>query len=231
MDIQFLTRPMLPATMAVLLLPSFLTGCGFKTGVEAGKSPADGLALMPATAPVPPPKAMPRPAPAIASVDAPAASKPPINPQIKPSRTPQYNVSDDMHYGDSGTKAQFASMDTRQGVGERAVARSAPMPRHVEKVTDREFEQKVIGSGDTVLVDFYADWCGPCKRLAPVLDELAHETPDARIVKVDIDRSPKVAARYGVRSIPTLILFKDGRPVTRRTGLSSKASLKELLAQ
>jgi thioredoxin 1 len=105
------------------------------------------------------------------------------------------------------------------------------MPRHVEKVTDHEFQQKVIGSGEPVLVDFYADWCGPCKRLAPVLDELAQETPDARIVKIDIDRSPKVAAHYGVRSIPTLILFKDGKPVTRRTGLSSKASLKELLAQ
>jgi thioredoxin 1 len=105
------------------------------------------------------------------------------------------------------------------------------MPRHVEKVTDQEFQQKVIGSGEPVLVDFYADWCGPCKRLAPVLDELAQETPDARIVKIDIDRSPKVAAHYGVRSIPTLILFKDGKPVTRRTGLSSKASLKELLAQ
>jgi len=101
----------------------------------------------------------------------------------------------------------------------------------VEKVSDREFEQKVIRSDEIVLVDFYADWCGPCRTLAPVLDELAQETPDARIVKVNIDRSPKLAERYGVRSIPTVILFKDGRPVTRRTGLNSKATLRELISQ
>lgn len=66
-----------------------------------------------------------------------------------------------------------------------------------------------------MLVDFYAEWCGPCKQLAPVLEELARETPEAKIVKVDVDEASNVASRYGVNSIPTLILFREGKPKTR----------------
>jgi thioredoxin 1 len=134
-------------------------------------------------------------------------------------------------YNGADASTQFVALKTGQAVTETSLATTIKIPRHVEKVGDREFEQEVIRSGDTVLVDFYADWCGPCKKLASVLDELAQETPDARIVKVNIDRSPKLAKHYSVRSIPTLILFKDGKPVTRRTGLNSKASLKELISQ
>jgi len=104
-------------------------------------------------------------------------------------------------------------------------------PRRVEHVDDRNFGQMVLDSDEAVLVDFYADWCGPCKKLSPVLDELAQETPGVRIVKVNIDRSPKSARGYRVKSLPTLILFKDGKPVVRRGGLLSKDSLKKLVSQ
>jgi thioredoxin 1 len=105
------------------------------------------------------------------------------------------------------------------------------VPRRVERVTDRDFQKKVLDSEEAVLVDFYADWCGPCKKLGPVLDQLAKDTPDAKIVKVNIDRSPKLADNYNVSSIPTLILFKDGKPAARRGGLTTKASLKQFIRQ
>ena len=82
-----------------------------------------------------------------------------------------------------------------------------------------------------MLVDFYADWCGPCKKLSPVLDKRAQEASGVRIVKVNTDRSPELAAEYSVNSIPTLILFKDGKPAARRGGLISKDSLTELIKQ
>ena len=90
--------------------------------------------------------------------------------------------------------------------------------------TEESFAQE-IASG-LVLVDFYADWCGPCKMIAPVLDELATELEGtAKIVKVNVDNCPAVAAEYKVMSIPTLILFKDGQAVQQTVGFQPKASL------
>jgi len=80
-----------------------------------------------------------------------------------------------------------------------------------------------------VLVDFYATWCGPCKALAPTLEEVAVENPQAKVCKVDIDESPELAARYGVKSIPSLMVFKDGQVVARQNGLPSKNRLKTML--
>jgi thioredoxin 1 len=99
----------------------------------------------------------------------------------------------------------------------------------VEHATTKNFREKVLGAEDPVLVDFYADWCGPCRMLAPVLEEVARETPDARVVKVNVDHSPELAAHYQVSSIPSLMVFKEGRVTGRQVGLASKAQLKALL--
>jgi thioredoxin 1 len=104
-----------------------------------------------------------------------------------------------------------------------------PIRRTVAHANDATFEEEVLRSEGPVLVDFYADWCGPCKRLSPTLDAVAAERPQARVVKVNIDESPKLAARYGVKSLPSLLVFKDGRTVTRQTGVVSKEKLHSLL--
>ncbi|MBQ8498967.1 thioredoxin [Chlamydia sp.] len=87
-----------------------------------------------------------------------------------------------------------------------------------------------IASG-LVLVDFFAEWCGPCKMLTPVLEAVATELPSVTVLKLDIDASPRPAEQYGVSSIPTLILFKDGREVERSVGLKDKDSLIRLISE
>jgi thioredoxin 1 len=99
----------------------------------------------------------------------------------------------------------------------------------VVHVDEKSFRAEVLQSKVPVLVDFYADWCGPCRILGPVLEELAQETPNAKIVKVDVDDNPKLAGRYGVSSIPNLLVFDDGRIVHQQAGLASKEQLKSLL--
>ena len=96
-------------------------------------------------------------------------------------------------------------------------------------VTEQTFEQEVLGSEQPVLVDFWAEWCGPCHAIAPVLDEIATERDELKVVKLDIDDQPAVAQRYGVMSIPTLILFKDGEPVAAAVGAMPKSMLEQRL--
>ena len=105
------------------------------------------------------------------------------------------------------------------------------LPGKVEHIDTNDFTQQVLESDVPVLVDFYADWCGPCRKLAPTLDRIARETPNAKVVKVNIDDSPQVAKRYGVRSIPTVMVFKNGTAVARHTGLADESSLLDMLAQ
>lgn len=101
----------------------------------------------------------------------------------------------------------------------------------IVNVSDQSFKAEVE-SGGTVLVDFWAPWCGPCKMIAPVLDELAQDAEvTAKIAKVNVDDNPESAARFGVMSIPTLIVFKDGQPVDKVVGVQSKDALKNLLAR
>ena len=87
------------------------------------------------------------------------------------------------------------------------------------KVAEEDFDKTVLGAEAPVLVDFYADWCAPCRMVAPFVDQLATENVGKLLVaKVDTDRAPEVAMRYGIRSIPTLILFSDGQEVERSVG-------------
>ena len=93
-------------------------------------------------------------------------------------------------------------------------------------VTSADFQSKVLDAKNPVLVDFFATWCGPCQRVAPVLEEIAAEMEGkADIYSLDIDASPDVAARYGVMSVPTLILFKEGQVAKQMVGAYPKASI------
>lgn len=102
------------------------------------------------------------------------------------------------------------------------------MPRRVLHVNQATFDRQVLHAEGPVLVDFSATWCGPCKLLSPTLDEIAAETR-AMVVKIDIDDSPELAARYGVKSVPTLLVIKGGRVVAKQKGLTSKSRLMSML--
>jgi len=96
--------------------------------------------------------------------------------------------------------------------------------------TDSGFESDVLNADQLVLLDFWAEWCGPCKMIAPILDQMAGEYGDRlKIVKLNIDENPQIPQRYNVRSIPTLLLFKDGTVAAQQVGANSKAKLEEFV--
>jgi thioredoxin len=98
-----------------------------------------------------------------------------------------------------------------------------------EAVTEATFDAEVLESDSKVLVDFWAEWCGPCHAVSPVLDRIVAERDDLKLVKVNIDEQPELAQRFGVASIPTMILFEDGEPTKAAVGAQPKASLERQL--
>ncbi|MCU7798366.1 MAG: thioredoxin TrxA [Candidatus Thiodiazotropha sp. (ex Semelilucina semeliformis)] len=100
------------------------------------------------------------------------------------------------------------------------------MSEHIVHVTDDSFESDVLKSNEPVLIDYWAEWCGPCKMIAPVLDEIATEyTGRLKIAKLNIDDNPNTPPRYGIRGIPTLMLFKNGEVEATKVGAVSKSQL------
>jgi thioredoxin 2 len=107
----------------------------------------------------------------------------------------------------------------------RPIRLDRPLP-----VTDAAFEKVIAGASVPVLVDFHADWCGPCKMMAPILDDFARRhTGDALVLKLDTDANPATSARFGIRGIPTLIVFDQGREVRRQVGAVQAADLEKLV--
>lgn len=106
------------------------------------------------------------------------------------------------------------------------------MSDNIIKVSDATFEQEVLKSGTPVLVDYWAEWCGPCKMIAPILDEIATEfAGKLKIAKLNIDENTGVPPRYGIRGIPTLMLFKNGAVEATKVGALSKSQLTAFLNQ
>ncbi len=142
----------------------------------------------------------------------------PVGKEITPAGYQEIVIDENAKGGQAMSTADTKTADTKTHI-----------PRKVEHADTADFQRKVLESDVPVLVDFYADWCGPCRMLAPALEELARETPNARIVKVDVDRNPELAARYKVGSIPSLAVFSGGEITAQHVGLANKSELKSLL--
>ena len=97
------------------------------------------------------------------------------------------------------------------------------------KITLENFDEEVLQSDIPVIVDFYADWCGPCKMLAPLVEEIAAASDAYEVVKLNVDDAPEIAARYGVMSIPTLIVFRNGQAAGKTIGVQSKQTILNML--
>ncbi len=96
-------------------------------------------------------------------------------------------------------------------------------------ITKENFDSEVLKAEGTVLVDFWATWCGPCRMLSPIVDEVASERPDVKVGKINVDEQPELAQQFGIMSIPTLLVFKNGEKVQKSVGLIPKEKVEALL--
>lgn len=99
----------------------------------------------------------------------------------------------------------------------------------VLQITKNNFDTEVMNSEKPVLIDFWASWCGPCKMLSPVVDEIAEETTDVKVGKVNVDEQPELARQFGVMSIPTLVLIKDGKVAEQSVGVKPKDTILKMI--
>ena len=99
----------------------------------------------------------------------------------------------------------------------------------VVEINNENFEQEVLKSNKTVLIDFYAEWCGPCQMLSPIVEQVAQENDNIKVVKVNVDENQSLAVEFGIKAIPTLIVIKEGKEANRAVGILSKAELLELV--
>ena len=99
----------------------------------------------------------------------------------------------------------------------------------VQTITKENFEREVLQSSQPVLIDFWAAWCGPCRMLSPIVDEVAEENPEVKVGKINVDEQPELARQFGIMTIPTLLVFQNGKIVRQSVGLISKEAVDNLL--
>jgi thioredoxin len=144
---------------------------------------------------------------------------------------PSYKRGNNRHKTVSGPARLPAKSPPRiHKYGGKAMSTDERRKPSVEHASEATFDKQVLRSKVPVLVDFYADWCRPCQMLAPTLDELAKENPNVKIVKVNVDDNPRLAARFGVSSIPNLKVFKNGKVAREHVGMADKRQLQSLLS-
>ncbi len=127
-------------------------------------------------------------------------------------------------------KQKAKRLREQQGDGTQAAGGAGTSPDEPVQVSGMDDLEQLVSKHQVVLVDCYADWCGPCKMMEPVIEELAGST-DATVAKVDVDANQQVAAQLGAQSIPTFVLFVDGEPAERLVGAQDQATFEQLLAQ
>lgn len=103
------------------------------------------------------------------------------------------------------------------------------MNKKISHVTDGSWDSEVLGHDGLVMVDFWAEWCGPCRMIAPVLDQISEEVDDVKVCKLNVDQNPGTARKYDITGIPTMIFFKDGKPVDQVIGFTNKGNIEDVI--